>query len=143
MPHLETCARLLMGWGEAVLRRPAQWIVRDGLPHLLWPSRDQAVLLLGHFDTVWPAGTIKRWPFATAAARATGPGMCDMKAGIVQMFAALGMLADNSRVGVLLTCHGESGLRNLAGPDRRAGPAFWRGPGLRAWRASRVAQGHS
>ncbi|MEV7013625.1 M20/M25/M40 family metallo-hydrolase [Streptosporangium sp. NPDC051022] len=109
IPHLTACADLVAGWGEAVLGRPARRVVRDGLPHLLWSAPDQRVLLLGHFDTVWPAGTIRRWPFAVTDGTATGPGVCDMKAGIVQMFAALGLVADTSRVGVLLTCDEESG----------------------------------
>jgi glutamate carboxypeptidase len=107
--HLATCASLLADWGEAVLGRPPRRIVRDGLPHLLWAVPDQRVLLLGHFDTVWPAGTIGSWPFAVAGAVATGPGVCDMKAGIVQMLAALGLVADPSRVGLLLTCDEETG----------------------------------
>ncbi|MEV4093946.1 M20 family metallopeptidase [Streptosporangium saharense] len=109
IPHLRACADLVAGWGEAVLGRPARRVVRDGLPHLLWAARDQRVLLLGHFDTVWPAGTIRQWPFTVDGDRATGPGAYDMKAGIVQMFTALGLLADTSRVGVLLTCDEESG----------------------------------
>jgi glutamate carboxypeptidase len=53
VPHLESCADLLAGWGEAILGRPARRVVVDGLPHLLWPVADQRVLLLGHFDTVF------------------------------------------------------------------------------------------
>jgi len=109
IPHLKACAELLAGWGTAVLGRPAQWEVREGLPHLLWPAADQKVLLLGHFDTVWPLGTIENWPFAVTDGIATGPGVCDMKAGIVQILAALGMLADTSGIGLLLTCDEESG----------------------------------
>jgi len=109
MPHLKACAELLAGWGTQVLGRPARWEFREGLPHLLWPAADQRVLLLCHFDTVWPLGTIEQWPFTVTDGIATGPGVCDMKAGIVQMLAALGMIADTSGVGVLLTCDEESG----------------------------------
>jgi glutamate carboxypeptidase len=109
VPHLEICAGLLADWGETVLRRPAQRTPEDGLPHLLWPAPDGGILLLGHFDTVWPAGTIKQWPYAVTSGRASGPGACDMKGGIVQMLAALEMLPDASRVGVLLTCDEETG----------------------------------
>ncbi|GAA3079832.1 M20 family metallopeptidase [Streptosporangium carneum] len=107
--HLTACADLVASWGESVLGRPARRVVRDGLPHLLWAAPEQRVLLLGHFDTVWPAGTIQQWPFTVTGGTATGPGVCDMKAGIVQMFAALALMADTSRVGVLLTCDEESG----------------------------------
>jgi glutamate carboxypeptidase len=46
------------------------------------------VLLLGHFDTVWPVGQLDRMPVARLNGRLHGPGVFDMKAGI-----ALGMLA--------------------------------------------------
>ncbi|MFD6753645.1 MULTISPECIES: M20 family metallopeptidase [Micromonospora] len=109
LPHLESCADLLARWGTEVLGRPAQRVVLDGLPHLLWPAVDQRVLLLGHFDTVFPIGTTETRPFTVRGNVATGPGVCDMKAGIVQMFAALRLVADTSTVGVLLTCDEESG----------------------------------
>ncbi|SCL57634.1 glutamate carboxypeptidase [Micromonospora eburnea] len=107
--QLSVCADLLTAWGDAVLGRPARRVVVDGLPHLLWPATDQRVLLLGHFDTVWPAGTVRDWPFSIRGHLATGPGVCDMKAGIVQVLTALELLPDTDRVGLLLTCDEESG----------------------------------
>ncbi|MFC4149754.1 M20/M25/M40 family metallo-hydrolase [Micromonospora mangrovi] len=107
--RLSACADLLESWGSAVLGRPAQRVRVDGLPHLLWPAAEQRVLLLGHFDTVWPAGTVHQWPFSVRGTLATGPGVCDMKAGIVQMLTALSLLPDTSPVGLLLTCDEESG----------------------------------
>jgi glutamate carboxypeptidase len=47
------------------------------------------VLLLGHFDTVWPMGTLDKMPFRMEADRAFGPGVYDMKAGIAMMIFAL------------------------------------------------------
>src|SRR5438093_5013868 len=44
------------------------------------------VLLLGHTDTVWPAGEIAKRPFKIEDGRATGPGVFDMKAGILPMW---------------------------------------------------------
>ena len=41
------------------------------------------VLLLGHRDTVFPAGEAGRRPFRVADGRGSGPGCCDMKAGVV------------------------------------------------------------
>ncbi|MFV2018968.1 M20/M25/M40 family metallo-hydrolase [Micromonospora sp. LOL_023] len=107
--NLRTCADLLDSWGSRVLSRPARRIIHDGLPHLLWPAADQQVLLIGHYDTVWPAGTVTDWPFVVEDAIATGPGVCDMKSGIVQLFTALSLLPDTSTVGLLLTCDEESG----------------------------------
>jgi glutamate carboxypeptidase len=46
------------------------------------------VLLLGHFDTVWPVGQLDRMPLARSGGRLHGPGVFDMKAGI-----AIAMLA--------------------------------------------------
>jgi len=109
LPHLRACADLLDRWGSVALGRRPRRVLRDGIPHLFWTVPDQRVLLLGHYDTVWPAGTVLDWPFTVDGDRATGPGTCDMKAGIVQMFAALRMLGDTSRVGVLLTGDEECG----------------------------------
>lgn len=47
------------------------------------------VMLLGHFDTVWPLGTLARMPFRIEGGRAYGPGVLDMKAAIVMMIYAL------------------------------------------------------
>jgi glutamate carboxypeptidase len=41
------------------------------------------VLLLGHMDTVFPAGTAERRPFRIEGENARGPGVADMKAGLV------------------------------------------------------------
>lgn len=40
-------------------------------------------LVLGHFDTVWPAGTLAGMPFRVEGGRAFGPGVFDMKASLV------------------------------------------------------------
>lgn len=45
-------------------------------------SGDRQVLLLGHFDTVWPVGQLQRMPLVTRDGRRHGPGIFDMKAGI-------------------------------------------------------------
>src|SRR5580700_11039851 len=41
------------------------------------------LLVLGHLDTVYPPGTLRRTPFRVARGRAWGPGTFDMKGGIV------------------------------------------------------------
>lgn len=46
-------------------------------------------LLLGHFDTVWPIGTIDKRPFTVVGNTAKGPGVFDMKGGLVQAVLAL------------------------------------------------------
>jgi glutamate carboxypeptidase len=47
------------------------------------------VLLLGHFDTVYPLGTLATMPCRTQENRLHGPGVLDMKSGIALMFYAL------------------------------------------------------
>ncbi len=55
------------------------------------------VLLLGHFDTVWPLGTLNTMPFRVENGRAFGPGVYDMKAGITMMIFALRALRTAGR----------------------------------------------
>jgi glutamate carboxypeptidase len=48
-----------------------------------WGEGDRQVLLLGHMDTVWPVGETQRRPFRVSGDMATGPGVFDMKGGLV------------------------------------------------------------
>jgi glutamate carboxypeptidase len=41
------------------------------------------VLIVGHLDTVWPAGACNEWPYREADGVASGPGVGDMKGGLV------------------------------------------------------------
>ena len=47
------------------------------------------ILLLGHYDTVWPVGTLDKMPFEMRGGTVTGPGTFDMKCGLVQGFWAV------------------------------------------------------
>jgi glutamate carboxypeptidase len=67
------------------------------------------VLILGHHDTVFPIGTLERRPFSVADGRATGPGVFDMKAGIVQAIHAVAALDDSSGVEMLFNSDEEVG----------------------------------
>jgi glutamate carboxypeptidase len=51
------------------------------------------VLLLGHRDTVFPAGEAERRPFEVVDGLGSGPGCCDMKAGVVVNAYVLAALA--------------------------------------------------
>ncbi len=51
-------------------------------------------LLLGHCDTVWPLGALKEMPFVIEENTIRGPGVYDMKAGLVQIVYALQALQD-------------------------------------------------
>ena len=46
-------------------------------------TNEKPILLMGHRDTVFPKGEAGRRPFTIDGSRAYGPGVCDMKAGIV------------------------------------------------------------
>src|SRR6187399_1398025 len=49
----------------------------------------RGVMLLGHFDTVWPLGTLERMPLQRNGDRLHGPGTFDMKAGIALAMTAV------------------------------------------------------
>ena len=77
-------------------------VADDGL--LTWqsgpaPEGDRHVLVLGHLDTVWPHGTLARLPFEVHHdGRVTGPGVFDMKAGLVVAVHAMARLAAEGRL---------------------------------------------
>jgi glutamate carboxypeptidase len=56
-------------------------------------EKAKPVLLLGHFDTVYPLGTLATMPCRMENGRLYGPGVLDMKAGIALIFLALEALA--------------------------------------------------
>ena len=77
---------------------------------------DRQILLLGHFDTVWPVGQLERMPLKRDGGRLHGPGVFDMKAGIG--LAALATRAvleagglETCRVVMLWTTDEETGSR--------------------------------
>lgn len=58
------------------------------------------VAIVGHYDTVWPAGTLADWPVTSTSGddgrqRLTGPGIFDMKTGLVQGIWALKLLRES------------------------------------------------
>lgn len=82
--------------------------VRHGV-HLQWTFGNPRVLILGHHDTVWPIGTLERWPLTRDGDRATGPGCFDMKAGIVLAMHAVAALDSPEGVTILWTGDEELG----------------------------------
>ncbi len=52
------------------------------------------VLLLGHFDTVYPMGTLQNMPCKITDGKLSGPGALDMKSGIAMMLHAIEALRD-------------------------------------------------
>jgi glutamate carboxypeptidase len=78
-----------------------------------WPAAPgrQPVAMIGHVDTVWPLGTLRRWPVSVdqAAGTVTGPGCFDMKAGIIQLLHAVSVLTDRAGLEILITTDEEVG----------------------------------
>ena len=58
------------------------------------PKSRKPVLLLGHYDTVYDLGTLKTMPWREQGGKLCGPGVFDMKSGIVQMIYALRALRE-------------------------------------------------
>ncbi|MFA5550859.1 MAG: M20 family metallopeptidase [Trueperaceae bacterium] len=50
-----------------------------------------STLVLCHYDTVWPIGTLEQMPWRREADRVYGPGVLDMKAGIANAITAVGL----------------------------------------------------
>ena len=94
-PSLDAGLSWLHDWLRDRLGEPARTRYTDGGPYgdirvYDYPGAgDEPVLLLCHYDTVWPLGTLAARPFMVEGDRITGPGVFDMKAGLVQAVWAL------------------------------------------------------
>lgn len=95
-----------------------RWEGRDAEGTMV-PAADAGdpVLVVCHYDTVWPAGTIEIWPLSVDGDRLTGPGVLDMKFGIVQTAWAVKALRElglgHPPVRMLLT--GDEEIGSVAG----------------------------
>ncbi len=89
----------------------AERVVVDGCAHLRWHlgAGPRRVLLLGHYDTVWPIGSLVGRPFAINGDVLRGPGCFDMKAGVAMMFHAVATLGAENAVTLLITADEEIG----------------------------------
>ena len=106
-----TVARMLEREGASLRRHPG-----PAGPHLegrFGPEGGDRVMILCHYDTVWPRGTAAERPFELRDGRATGPGVFDMRAGIAAALAALSTLRELNAlaraVTVLVTSDEETG----------------------------------
>ena len=73
----------------------------------------EAIAVLGHYDTVWPSGTADQRPLLVEDGIARGPGLFDMRGGIVAALQAIRLLGEldelRRSVIVVLTADEESG----------------------------------
>lgn len=102
-------AEVVGALGARLLGAVPETIVIDGVTHLRWTFGTPRVLLVGHHDTVWPVGSLETHPWSVADGIARGPGVLDMKAGLVQMFHALASLPSPDGVCVLINGDEEVG----------------------------------
>lgn len=80
----------LMDVGYAIREPGTQGGARHIFARPAKRPRDRGTqLLLGHFDTVWPIGTLEERPFAVDGNTVRGPGVFDMKGGLAQIVLAL------------------------------------------------------
>jgi len=107
---LQASALTLAALLERRLGRAPELVDGPAGPHVWWRADGPArVLLLGHHDTVFALGTLAERPFRIDDGMALGPGVFDMKAGIVQAVHAVAALDDPSGVEILLSCDEEVG----------------------------------
>ena len=80
----------------ARVKRHRQRELGDVLELHFGPERStkRPALLLGHLDTVWPMGTLRKMPWREAEGRFWGPGVLDMKAGVAMALTALKALKE-------------------------------------------------
>jgi glutamate carboxypeptidase len=77
-------------------------------------QEEKQLLVVGHLDTVWPIGTLAARPFKVEGDRAFGPGIFDMKAGVMLATFAMRAIkelgnATRRAVTLLMTCDEETG----------------------------------
>lgn len=102
-------AKVVGAMGRRLLGMAPEPILIDGVSHLRWQFGTPRVLLLGHHDTVWPIGSLGYHPWSVVDGIARGPGVFDMKAGLVQMFHAIASLRSPDGVSVLVVGDEELG----------------------------------
>ena len=96
---VDRAGELVVEWVEGrggKVRRHRQKKFGDVLELQFGPTRSKRawVLLLGHLDTVWPMGTLRKMPWREADGKLWGPGVLDMKAGVVMALEAVAALRE-------------------------------------------------
>lgn len=102
----------------------AERIPRDVVGDILigrWPDgrgpTERGTLLLCHYDTVWPLGTLERMPYRRDGDLVYGPGACDMKAGVATALHAKTLAEEALAAGAQL----RGGVTILLTSDEEAG----------------------
>ncbi len=109
---LEASAATLASLIERRLGTAPELVASPAGPHVHWRGDGAPrVLLVGHHDTVHPIGALAARPFTEIEGRVTGPGVFDMKGGIVLAIHAIAALGDRSGIELLVTADEEVGSR--------------------------------
>jgi glutamate carboxypeptidase len=82
-------------------------------------ARGEGILLLCHMDTVFPLGTLEKMRYREADGKIFGPGVLDMKSGIVISLAAIERLQKNGGLDcpVTLLCTSDEEVGSLTSED--------------------------
>jgi len=99
---VDRCGAELASRLEAIGGRVTRLPRTERGDHLLaeFGCGDSQLLVLGHFDTVWPVGQLERMPLVRRDGRLHGPGIFDMKAGIATaMLATRALLESGVQLG--------------------------------------------
>ena len=107
---LQTSAEFLAKVMTEVLGKAPEIIASDKGPHVHWKgSDDTKVLIVGHHDTVFQKGTVAKRGFSVDGDIARGPGIFDMKAGIIQAIYGLSEIREAFHAEILITSDEEIG----------------------------------
>lgn len=90
---------LVASWAPAIggtVKRHKQKAYGDVLELRFGPTRSKRsrVLMLGHLDTVWPIGTLANMPWRESGGKLYGPGLLDMKVGVMMALEAIRILRE-------------------------------------------------
>lgn len=119
---VDMCHRRFAEYGWQIERRPHE--PAEGEPQLgdlligrLEGSGGPRVLMIGHMDTVFDPGTAAARPFRIEGERALGPGVSDMKGGLLTGFFATHVLQDAGFGGF-------GAITYVCNPDEEIGSPF-------------------
>jgi glutamate carboxypeptidase len=108
--RIRASAEWLANLMTRVLGKAPELIESERGPHVHWKgSNDTKVLVVGHHDTVFPLGTVARRPFTRDGNIGRGPGIFDMKAGIVQAIYGIAAVKEWYHTEILITADEEVG----------------------------------
>jgi glutamate carboxypeptidase len=121
---LDDFARFLAGYAETIDGGRAEIVPAMGSGdhvRVRWDGEGSKppLFLLGHYDTVWAEGTIEKMPFGVRGDIATGPGVFDMKCGLVQGFWAVRALREAAGIErpIVFVCNSDE---EVGSPTSRA-----------------------